>query len=154
MSQHVTQHRPVLLARPRIRQVISGWARGSLAFAVVAGLVALSGCSSPPAYCSDRTNLQNSVKALPSVTSSSGLSGLKSQLTKVENDAAALVSSAKSDFPSQTSAITSSVNALKSAVQGLPPNPSAAQILAVATDVSAVKNAVKSFSNATQSKCS
>ena len=34
-------------------------------------LIALAGCgsSSKPAYCSDRTNLENSIKNLPSATS-------------------------------------------------------------------------------------
>jgi hypothetical protein len=171
MSRHVTEHHGLPLGQPRLEGAAlrrrghtargadpadrrARWTRGSLAVAVVAGLVALSGCSSTPAYCSDRTNLQNSVKGLTSLTVSSGLSGLKSQLKKIQSDAAALASSAKSDFPSQTSAITSSVNALKSAVQDLPSSPSAAQIAPVAHDAAAVQSSVKSFSNATQSKCS
>jgi hypothetical protein len=144
----------VWMARPRARQV-SGWVRGSLALVAMAGLVAVSGCSSSkPAYCSDRSNLQNSVKGLTSLNASSGISSLKSQVKKIQSDAAAVASSAKSDFPSQTSAVTSSVNALESAVQGLPSNPSAAQIAAVAKDASAVMSSVKSFSDATKSKCS
>ena len=94
--------------------------------AVAAGtLIALAGCgsSSKPAYCSDRTNLENSVKNLPTVTSSSGVSGLKSQLTTIESDATAVVNSAKSDFPSQTSAVKTSVDALQSAVNALPVEP-------------------------------
>ena len=53
------------------------WMRVPVALVVAVALVALAGCgSSKPAYCSDRTNLENSVKNLPSVTSSSGISGL------------------------------------------------------------------------------
>jgi hypothetical protein len=126
-----------------------------LAFAAVAGLVALAGCgSSKPGYCSDRTSLQNSIKGLTNLNASSGISGLESQLTKIQSDATALVNSAKSDFPSQTSAITSSVDALKTAVQGLSSSPSAAQIATVARDASNVVNSVKSFTDATSSKCS
>ena len=69
-------------------------------------LVALAGCgSSKPAYCSARTNLENSVKGLTNLNSSSGVSGLKAQLSKIETDANTVISQAKSDFPSQTSAI-------------------------------------------------
>ena len=126
-----------------------------MALVAVVGLVAVSGCSSSkPAYCSDQSNLQNSVKGLTSLNTSSGVSGLESQVKKIKSDAAAVASSAKSDFPSQTSAVTSSVNALESAVQGLPSSPSAAQIAAVAKDASAVVSSVKSFSDATKSKCS
>ena len=138
--------------RSRAHQV--AWARAPVALVAAAGLVALVGCSSPPAYCSDRTSLENSVKGLPGQVSSSGISGLKSQLTKIESDATALVNSAKSDFPSQTSAITSSVNALKSAVAALPPSPSAADLAPVAADAASVESSVKSFTNATSSNCS
>jgi hypothetical protein len=124
-------------------------------FAAVA-LIALVGCgSSKPAYCSDRTNLENSVKSLPStVTSSNGISGLTSQITKVKNDATSLVNSAKSDFPSETSAVKSSVDALASAVKALPSSPSAAQITAIAADATNVVNSVNSFADASKSKCS
>ena len=64
-----------------------------------------AGCgNNSPAYCSDRTSLQNSIKSLTHFNTSNGISGLKSQLKTVQSDAAALVNSAKSDFPSQTSA--------------------------------------------------
>jgi hypothetical protein len=138
----------------RSRAHQGAWARAPVAFAAAAGLVALVGCSSPPAYCSDRTSLENSVKGLPGMVSSSGISGLKSQLTKVESDATALVNSAKSDFPSQTSAIKSSVDALKSAVTALPSSPSAADLAPVAADAASVVSSVKSFTDATSSNCS
>ena len=96
--------------------------RTAIATVAAGALIALAGCgsSSKPAYCSDRTNLENSVKNLPSVTSSSGVSGLKSQINTIVSDANAVVSSAKSDFPSQTSAVKTSVDALQSAVKALP----------------------------------
>ncbi len=80
-------------------------------------LIALAGCgsSSKPAYCSDRTNLENSIKNLPSLFAtyfSSGVSGLKSQINTIVSDANSVVNSAKSDFPSQTSAVKTSVDAL------------------------------------------
>ncbi len=129
--------------------------RVPLAFAIAAAAVALTGCSSSkPAYCTDRTNLDNSVKGLTSLNASSGVSGLKSQVTMVYNDATTLVSSAKSDFPSETSAITSSVDALKSSVGALSSSPSAAQIATVTKDAASVASSVKSFDNASSSACS
>ena len=118
--------------------------------------VALAGCggSSKPAYCSDRTDLGNSVKDLPSVTSSSGLSGLKSQITTIKTDATSLVNSAKSDFPSETSAVKSSVDTLASAVKVLPSSPSSTQIAAVGADAASVVSSVNSFVDASKSKCS
>jgi hypothetical protein len=129
--------------------------RVPLAFATTATVVALAGCgSSKPAYCTDRTNLSNSVKGLTSLTVSSGISGLKSQVTTIQGDATTLVNSAKSDFPSQTSAITSSVDALKSAVAALSSSPSAAQIATVTKDAASVVSSVKTFTDASSSKCS
>ena len=126
-----------------------------MACAAAAAVVALAGCgSSKPAYCGDRTNLQNSIKGLTSLTTSSGVSGLKTQVTMIQSDASTLVSSAKSDFPSETSAITSSVDALKGAVAALSSSPSAAQIATVTKDAASVVSSVKSFTDASSSKCS
>jgi len=129
--------------------------RVPLAFATTAAVVVLAGCgSSKPAYCTDRTNLNNSIKGLTSLTTSSGISGLKSQVNMIQTDATAVVNSAKSDFPSQTSAITSSVNALKSSVGALSSSPTAAQIATVTKDAASVVSSVKSFSDASSSACS
>ena len=129
--------------------------RTALAAVAAAALIALAGCgsSSKPAYCSDRTNLQNSVKNL-SVTSSSGVSGLKSQINTIVSDANSVVNSAKSDFPSQTSAVKTSVDALQTAVKAVPSSPSASQIAAIGLSAKNVVSSVKSFSDATKSKCS
>ena len=129
----------------------SAWVRVPLVLAAAATAVTLAGCgSSKPAYCTDRTNLENSVKGL----TSSGVSGLKSQLKQIQTDATTLVNSAKGDFPSETSAITSSVNTLKSSVTALPSSPSAAQIAIVTRDAAGVVSSVKSFVDASNSKCS
>ena len=134
--------------RARARRGGRAWVL--LACAAAVTVVALAGCgSSKPAYCTDRANLENSVKGL----TSSGISGVKSQLTQIQSDATALVNSAKSDFPTQTSAITSSVNALKSSVTALPSNPSALQIATVTKDAASVVSSVKSFTDATSSQC-
>jgi len=122
-----------------------------LVLAAAATAVTLAGCgSSKPAYCTDRTNLENSVKGL----TSNGVSGLKSQLKQIQSDATTLVNSAKDDFPSETSAITSSVSTLKSSVAALPSSPSAAQIATVTKDAASVVSSVKSFTDASNSKCS
>jgi hypothetical protein len=129
--------------------------RVAVAVLSAVALIAAAGCgSSKPAYCSDRTNLENSVKNLPSVVSSSGISGLQTQLTTIKTDATSLVNAAKTDFPTQTSAVKSSVDALQSAVKALPSSPSASQIAAIAADAASVTSSVKSFVDASKSKCS
>lgn len=127
-----------------------------LACAVTATLLALTACggSSKPAYCSDRTSLENSVKGLKNVDLKNGLSGLRSQLTQIQSDATALVSSAKSDFPTQTSAVKTSVQTLTASAKTLSSSPSVSQIAKIAGDAAAVSTSVKGFVDATSSKCS
>ncbi len=134
------------------------WARGLLVGALAAG--ALIGCSSSstssaskPGYCADRASLQNAIKGLTGLNASSGVSGLKAQLNEIQSAATALVNSAKSDFPSQTSAIDSSVNTLKSSVAALSSNPTPAQVVTVTKDAASVVSSVKSFTDATSSQC-
>jgi hypothetical protein len=133
-------------------RVSRAWA--SVPLTIIA-IIALAGCgSSKPSYCSTRTNLENTVKSLPSSVSSSGISSLKTQVKTIENQATTLVNQAKSDFPTQTSAVKSSVDTLATAVKALPSSPSASQIAAVGLDASNVVSSVKSFSDASKSKCS
>jgi hypothetical protein len=128
---------------------------GPAAIVASVALLALAGCgSSKPAYCSNRTSLQNSIKTLPSSVSSSGISALPSEVTKIKSDATTLVSSAKSDFPNETSALKSSVDALDSSVKALPSSPSASQIAAIGVDASNVVSSVNSFVDTSKSKCS
>jgi hypothetical protein len=119
-------------------------------------VLALAGgsSSSKPAYCSARTNLQNSINEITSLSPSSGISALEATFTKVRADANTVVSQAKSDFPSETSAIKSSVDALTRAVNALKASRSASDIAPVVSAASNVVNSFKSFIDASKSKCS
>jgi hypothetical protein len=132
-------------------------APGSALLAGVAVAVALSACggSSKPAYCSDRSNFEQAIKDTGNVNvaKSGGLSALKSQLQKVETSANTLVASAKSDFPTETGALSSSVSKLKSDVQALPSSPSPQQLTATALDAKSVVTSFQSLKKATDSKC-
>ena len=127
-----------------------------IALVATAALITAAGCgssSSKPAYCSDRSTLESDVQGLSVPTSSSDITNLKTQLATIQSQATALVNSAKSDFPSETSAIKSSVDTLSSAVKALPSSPSTSQIAAIGVDAVAVTSSVKSFTDATSSKC-
>jgi hypothetical protein len=129
----------------------------SLAIAgVLAVLAVLAGCggSSKPGYCSDRSNLESSIKGLADVDlASGGLNALQQQLQKVQSDAKALVSSAKSDFPSETGALQTSVTSLSDAIEQLGSSPSVQQVAGLVPEVQSVTSAVKGFTEATSSKC-
>jgi hypothetical protein len=136
----------------RAPQLVSSLA----AAASAAGLLAACGSSSSakPGYCSDRSNLQQSVSDLKGVPLGSGaVSAIQTQLGKVDSDAKALVASAKSEFPQQTGAISSSVSALDASVKDLRSAPSPQAVLSVGSDGAGVATAVKSFADATASKC-
>ncbi len=143
----------------RISARPGAWTGILLACALTAG--ALAGCTSAstsstggkPGYCADRANLQNAIKGLTSLTDSSGVGGLQSQVNAIQNAATALVDSAKSDFPNETSAIKSSVDTLKSEVQNLSSNPSAAQIVTITKDSAAVLSSVTAFMTVSSGKC-
>jgi hypothetical protein len=128
------------------------------AVAVLAAVVALSACggSSKPGYCSARGDLEQSIKDLGNVkvAQQGGVQKLKAQLGTIESNANKVVSSAKDDFPSETSSIQSSVSSLKTTLQQLPSSPSATQVAAVATSAKSLASSVQSFAKATDSKCS
>jgi hypothetical protein len=145
----------------RSRLALSGSSGPSRTAAVRAGvllpaavLMALTGCGKPQ-YCTDRSDLENSVRQLGNtpVPQSGDLSQLKSQLQKVQADAQKVASSAKSDFPTESSALQSSVSTLKTAVQHVPPSPSGQQLAPVAADVASVIASTRRFKQATDSKC-
>jgi hypothetical protein len=137
------------MAANRVRR----WLPAAAYLAAAVLVLAACGGSSKPGYCSARSNLENSIKGLTDLSVSSGLSGLQSQLQKIQSDATALVNAAKGDFPSETSAISSSISSLASAVTGLSSSPSASQIATTAGAASSVISSVKSFTDATSSKC-
>lgn len=131
----------------------------TVALVILATGAALAACggsgSSKPSYCSSLSNLEASIKALPSTdVVTGGTNAIKSALTKVQSDANAVVSSAKNDFPNETSALKSSVDALSNTVKQLATAPTPALIAQVPAQATAVANAVKGFSSATSSKCS
>jgi hypothetical protein len=127
-------------------------ARAALALALLAGAVGLASCgSSKPAYCDNRTKLENSVK---NISVSGGLSSLKTQLQTIESQAKSLVSSAKGDFPDETSAITSSVNQLSTTIKSIPSSPSVSDLATAANDAKSVVTSVNAFVSSTKSKCS
>jgi hypothetical protein len=126
--------------------------------ATIAVVAVLSACggSSKPSYCKDTASLKQSVSDLGSVNIvQGGTSALTSALSKVQSDANAAVNSAKSDFPNETSAITSSIDALKKSAQSLASSPTQPAVIAqVPGQISAVVKSVQDFSSATSSKCS
>jgi hypothetical protein len=81
------------------------------------------------------------------------VSAIRPDLKTVRNDVDAVVSSARSDFPSQAKALDSSVAKLASAIEALPSSPSVSDVVRLAGDVGGVTTAGRDFKAATSSKC-
>ena len=116
----------------------------------------LAGCgSSKPSYCSNVANLKSSVKALPNTNVvANGLSSLKTAVANVQTNTQKVVSSAKSDFPTETSALKTSVTTLETTVTQVVGSPSASALAQIPGQISAVVTSAKNLENATSSKCS
>ncbi len=124
---------------------------------VAIAAISLSACggSSKPSYCSSVANLKKSIKDLTNVSVlQNGVSSLTSALTTIESDAKSAVSSAKSDFPTQSSAVTNSVNALATSVKQVSGTPTPSSIATIGQQAAAVVSSVEAFTSATSSKCS
>jgi hypothetical protein len=126
-----------------------------VALAAVALIAAGCGGSDKPSYCSDVSDLRKSVDDLKNIqlSGSDSVSTLQTQLEEVQGDANAVVSSAKKDFPSETSALKSSVSGLSSAIEQLPASATAEQLAPLAPMVRSVVTASKDLDTATTSAC-
>ena len=122
----------------------------------IAALVA-AGCGGDdnPDYCENVADLQVSIDDVKAVQLSErgALSTLQAELPQVRSDANAVVSSAKQDFPSQTSALKSSVSKLSTTIEQLPASPTAQQLAPLSQEISSVVTAAQDLDSATSSAC-
>jgi septal ring factor EnvC (AmiA/AmiB activator) len=131
----------------------------TLAVALAAAALIAVGCGDDdddtPAYCSNVSDLQQSIDELPeSVQLESGaLSTLQTDVQDVQSNIDAVVSSAKQDFPSETSALESSVSSLSATIEKLPPSPTPQQLLSLAPEIDNVVTSAEDLSSATSSAC-
>jgi hypothetical protein len=126
-----------------------------LALAAAALVAAGCGGSDKPGYCSDVSDLQQSVDDLKNVdlSQSDALSTVETDLKKVKSNADAVVSSAKEDFPSETSALKSAVASVSTTIDGLPSSPTEQQLAPLAQELDSVATAAKDLKSATTSAC-
>ena len=129
----------------------------SIMVVLAAAALVAAGCGGDdePAYCSNVSDLQQSVDDLKNVQlkESGSLSSLQTAIQEVQSDADAVVSSAKEDFPNETSALKSSVASLSTTIEELPSSPTAQQLAALAPEINGVVTAAKDLDSATNSEC-
>jgi hypothetical protein len=127
---------------------------GPVVLVAVVFLLSACGGSGKPSYCSSVSDLKQSVKDLANVKPvQNGTSSVTAAVNKVKDNADSVISSAKSDFPTETQALGTAVNDLVASVKKLP-TATASTLPALPGQVAAVTTAATNLSNATQSKCS
>ena len=126
-----------------------------LVLAIAALVAAGCGGDDAPDYCENVADLQVSVDDVKSVqlTDSDALSTLQGELPQVRSDANAVVSSAKQDFPNETSALKSSISKLSTSIDQLPESPTAQQLAPLAQEINSVVTATQDLDSATSSAC-
>lgn len=105
-------------------------------------------------YCTALSNLESSIKALPGTeVVKHGTSALESAFSQVKQNTEAVVEATKSEFPTQSAALKSSVDTLTSTVEQIAHAPTGALIAQLPGQVSAVATQAKNLQNAASSKC-
>jgi hypothetical protein len=138
----------------RVRAPLSVSLMVVLALSGAAVIAAGCGSDDKPAYCSDVSDLKQSVEDLRNVQlNSDALSTLQTALQKIQSNANAVVTSAKQDFPSETSALESSVSSLSTAIKQLPSSPTPKQLTSLVPEISGIVTTAKNLENATSSAC-
>jgi len=135
---------------------LRGWGLVPAAVLVLATLA--TGCSSSssskPAYCAAASQLKTSVQNLGNVNINvHDLSSVNTAVSKVQADAKTFVSEAKSAYPSQTTALKTSVSGLQTAVKSAQAQPSVTTVAAVVSSVTQVKTAADNAQTAVKGKC-
>lgn len=113
------------------------------------------GGSDKPAYCSNIDNFKDAISGVTTAdVAQNGVSALTTAVGKVQSTGQTLVASTKSEFPAQTSALSTSLTALSATVKQLG-NSSTQQaaVRAIPAEAIAVKSAYDSLASATTDKC-
>jgi hypothetical protein len=134
-----------------------GASRLAATLAVGAACAALSACGGgdKPAYCSSVNDFKDSVSGLTNLQiAQNGVSAVTTQVNKIKSSGQQLVADAKSDFPSETTALSGSITALAATAQQLGDTQTQkAALLALPGEIQAVKSSYDALSSAVKSKC-
>ena len=115
---------------------------------------AAAACGGEPDYCSEVSDLEQSVRDLGNVdVVAGGTNALRDALRRVEDEAEATIDAAKDDFPEETSAMRDGLESLRGSAGELSESPTAEDIAPVATAVAAMVTAVEEFAGAAESEC-
>ena len=135
------------LLLPAALLVLSGLAAGC-------GGSSNSGSSSKPAYCTAASQLKTSVHNLGNITVNvHDLGSVNTAVSKISSDAKTFASEAKSAYPSQTTALRTSLSGLQAAIKAAQGQPSLTTVAAIVSAVMQVKTSASNLQNAASGKC-
>jgi len=127
------------------------WLRGGLAITALA--IVLPGCGKP-SYCSKASDLKRSVQQIRHIDPlTTGSTSVVHTVNGIEKNTNTAITAAKSDFPQETQALSSSYATLKGTVTQVSARTSRANLTTLAVQAAAFANAVDDFKTATNSKC-
>lgn len=126
-----------------------------VAILVVPALLVCSCGGSKPAFCQKSTELKDAVNGLTHINlAKEGLSGAETAVRRVQSSAKGLVEAAKSEFPKETEAISSSADAFAESVKAASnPKSSSTAVAQIPAELVALGTAVSDFVSASESKC-
>lgn len=128
----------------------------AIVLVILAAVAAGLGCGGDdqPAYCSDLSELEQSVRDLGDVdVVGGGLDAVREAVNRVDENAGAVVDSAQDEFPEETDAIRQSTSDLSDTVGELTDSPTAQEGARLVGDVEAVVSSVDGFVDETRSEC-
>ena len=127
----------------------------SIACIAAVAAVTLPGCGKPE-YCAKKTEFNSSITKLTSVSlTPPDPTVVGDDITSVENAGTAMINAAKSDFPSQTTALENSINSVVATGKTLTTTKDlAATGLTLTAELLTLNSAWSSFNKATNDACS
>ena len=125
-----------------------------LAMTVVLAAFAVAGCGDDkPSYCTATSDLKTDVNQVADDATSGNFADVQADIDGVQSQAETVVDDTKADFPSETDAVDSAVNALVNAYEDLPDSPSAQDLLSLGAQAAVAVKSVDSLNDAIDSKC-
>jgi uncharacterized phage infection (PIP) family protein YhgE len=128
-----------------------------LAAAAALLLSGLAGCGEDPAVCEDVSALQGDVDDLRAIDladlGEGGLDELSNTLAAIETDLGQLSDDASAEYDDEVAAVTTASDVLRSSVDGLQQDPSAATLAQLPDAVSGLADAVRGLTDAVQETC-
>lgn len=127
-----------------------------VALPLAVSVLVFAGCggSEKPAYCANVDAFQQSVDDFGTSLKSLDVAQIQAAGDQVQNTGDAMIASARADFPTETTALRTSIREVRSELNGLSTaNDKPAAIASLVAGLSALKTDYAAFQDASKSAC-